>query len=298
MNKPRFHPDSGFSLLEVLVAILIVTFFTTVAMQMVIVSTAFRARAKEYATAANLIQQDLENIRSIANQYEFPTISATPSPTPSPSDSPTVFPSVLVLSSDNGLKHNDKIQFPGSPNVYTITEPTSIPTDTPTITISPGITPPPTPSLVSTVTPTPVEIGTRVVSNTSCSAIPPSPGSTTPDPDTGLGKKLKDKIATNVTTIPSELADNFTEEQAKSFTDYQAVNDYSPYTITNTGLELWMIRQDIVPEELARSPYDVLQVKYVVVRSKDQDKDGKLDIEILAELSTEVIPNASFQCIR
>jgi prepilin-type N-terminal cleavage/methylation domain-containing protein len=289
MNKPRFDPDSGFSLLEVLVAILIVTFFTTVAMQMVIVSTAFRARAKEYATAANLIQQDLENIRSIANQYEFPTISATPSPTPSPSDSPTVFPSVLVLSSDNGLKHNDKIQFPGSPNVYTITAPSPIPTANPTITISPGITPPPTPSLVSTATPIAVEIGTRVVSNTACSATSAS---------TGLGKKLKDKIATNVTTIPSELADNFTEEQAKSFTDYQAVNDYSPYTITNTGLKLWMIRQDIVPEELARSPYDVLQVKYVVVRSKDQDKDGKLDIEILAELSTEVIPNASFQCIR
>lgn len=291
MNKPRFHPDSGFSLLEVLVAILIVTFFTTVAMQMVIVSTAFRARAKEYATAANLIQQDLENIRSIANQYEFPTISATPSPTPSPSDSPTVFPSVLVLSSDNGLKHNDKIQFPGSPNVYTITEPTSIPTDTPTITISPGITPPPTPSLVSTVTPVAVEIGTRVVSNTACSATSAS---------TGLGKKLKDKIATNVTTIPSELADNFTVAQAASFTDYQAVNDYSPYPITNTGLKLWMLRQDIVPTEADRSPYDVLQVKYVVFRnpSKDQDTDGKLDIEILAELSTEVIPNASFQCIR
>ena len=93
MNKPRFDPDSGFSLLEVLAAILIVTFFTTVAMQMLVISTAFKARAKEYATAANLIQQDLENIRSLADNYKFPTLTAVPavgattislSPSPSP----------------------------------------------------------------------------------------------------------------------------------------------------------------------------------------------------------------------
>ena len=283
MNKPRFDPDSGFSLLEVLVAILIVTFFTTVAMQMLVISTHFKARAKEYATAAKLIEQDLENIRSLAAaEYTFPTISAV---SPVPSATPTGLS--LSLSSGNGLSTGDNIQFPGSPNVYRIAQPTPVPTATPTITITPWTTQSPTPAT-----------GTRVVSNTSCSAIPP--GATTPDPDTGLGKKLKDKIATNVTTIPSELADNFTDAQAASFTDYQAVNDYRPYTITNTGLKLWMIRQDIVPTEANRSPYDVLQVKYVVVRnpSKDKDKDEKLDIEILAEFSTEVIPNASFQCIR
>lgn len=298
MNKPRFDTDSGFSLLEVLVAILIVTFFTTVAMQMVIVSTAFRARAKEYATATKLIEQDLENIRSLANQYEFPTISATPSP--------SATPSILSLSSGNGLKHNDKIQFLGSPNVYTITAPTSIPTANPTITISPGITPPPTPSPGSTVTPTPVGIGTRVVSNTVCNPTPSPTASPTTPPDTtkGLAKYLFD-VTQSATYVSSSPA--FTPSPVPTPTPtptYKAVNNYAPYTIPGTQMRLWLMRSDSHNFIGATPPYDVLQVKYIVAGPEPRPTSsfyGTLNTnapKIVAELTSEVIPNASFQCIR
>jgi prepilin-type N-terminal cleavage/methylation domain-containing protein len=265
MNKPRFDPDSGFSLLEVLVAILIVTFFTTVAMQMVIVSTAFRARAKEYATAAKLIEQDLENIRSLANQYEFPTLTAVPA----------AGDDTIELSSTNGLANSNKVQFQGTPDIYTLTISGG------STTISPGILTVPTPD---------DDTGKIVVvSNTSCSAIPP--GSTTPDPDTGLAQRLRLNTQGNLGSVTATYGG----------LTYTSVNNYAPYTIPGTQMRLWLMRNDT---NSVNYPYDVLQVKYIVAGPEPTPTSsfyGTLntnDPKIVAELTSEVIPNASFQCIR
>ncbi|MBC5795525.1 type II secretion system protein [Sphaerospermopsis sp. LEGE 00249] len=261
MNKPRFDPDSGFSLLEVLAAILIVTFFTTVAMQMLVISTAFKARAKEYATAANLIQQDLENIRSLASEFQFPTASPTPT---------VGATTVTVLPVNNGLATGDKVQFEKSPYIYTISVSGS------TVTITPAL-------IEALATPT-----VRLVSNTVCN--PPSP-SPTPSPTTGLAQKLRLNTQGNLGSVTATYAG----------LTYTSVNNYAPYTIPGTQMRLWLMRNDT---NSVNYPYDVLQVKYIVAGPEPRPTSsfyGTLNTnapKIVAELTSEVIPNASFQCIR
>lgn len=264
MNKPRFDHDSGFSLLEVLVAILIVTFFTTVAMQMLVISTAFKARAKEYATAANLIQQDLENIRSLANQYEFPTLAAVPS----------AGATTITLSSTQGLLTGENIRFQGTSDVYTLTISGS------TTTISPGILTIPTSAA-------------RVVSNTVCNPTPSPTASPTTPPDTttGLAQKLRLNTQGNLGSVTATYGG----------LTYTSVNNYAPYTIPGTQMRLWLMRNDT---NSVNYPYDVLQVKYIVAGPEPRPTSsfyGTLNTnapKIVAELTSEVIPNASFQCIK
>lgn len=58
--------NQGFTLVEVLVAILITTVFVAVAMQAIAIAAVFKARAKQYTEATNWIQEDLENVKSQA----------------------------------------------------------------------------------------------------------------------------------------------------------------------------------------------------------------------------------------
>lgn len=266
MNKPRFDPDSGFSLLEVLVAILIVTFFTTVAMQMLVISTAFKARAKEYATAANLIQQDLENIRSLASEFQFPTTSPTPA---------VGATTVTVSPVNNGLATGDKVQFEKSPYIYTISVSGS------TVTITPAL-------IEALATPT-----VRLVSNTVCNPTPSPTASPTTPPDTtkGLAEKLRLNTQGNLGSVTATYGG----------LTYTSVNNYAPYTIPGTQMRLWLMRNDT---NSVNYPYDVLQVKYIVAGPEPTPTSsfyGTLNTnapKIVAELTSEVIPNASFQCIR
>lgn len=69
--KKRYHQqEQGFTLIEVLVAILIITIFITTAMQAVVIAAIFKARAQEYAEATAWIQEDLESMKFQANQME------------------------------------------------------------------------------------------------------------------------------------------------------------------------------------------------------------------------------------
>lgn len=270
MNTQKPDSESGFSLIEVLAAILIVTFFTTVAMQMMVISAAFKARAKDYTIANNLIQEDLENVRNLAAQYEFPRVA---SPTPSP----TLGATTIVLSNGNGLKRNDQIQFSNSSNTYIITGPVSIPSATPTITITPGIF---SPAPVAGAT------GTRIGSNTVCNQVATSPITK----DTGLANYLQ-QITQGSAYIDSSKTISVTEG-ATSVT-YEAVVGANPYTIPNTNKRLWLMRND---NNLDVAPYNVLQVRYLVVKPRTNgDPDPR---KIVAKLSSEVIPNASLQCIK
>ncbi|MEA5575423.1 type II secretion system protein [Anabaena sp. UHCC 0451] len=262
MNTPKHPPDSGFSLVEVLAAIIIVTFFTTVSMQMLVVSAAFKAQAKKYTTATNLIQKDLEVVRNLAGNYSFPVVaSGTPTP--------TVGATTLRLSSGNGLRTNDRIQFPGFPNVYTITNPNPIPTATPTITINPGI-----------ISPAPVAGTTVVVSNTVCSA-----GSAS----TGLANYLQ-QVTQGASYIDSSRTFSVTESGAS--VTYEAVVGANPATMTNTNQRLWLMRNDT---NVNTPPYNTLQVRYLVVEDNNGSPNSS---KVVARLSSEVIPNASFQCIQ
>ena len=71
MYLPKLPPsEEGFTLFEVLVSILIVTIFLTIAMQALLLATVFKVRTEQRNEAATWIQKDLENIKNQAKEYE------------------------------------------------------------------------------------------------------------------------------------------------------------------------------------------------------------------------------------
>lgn len=64
--------EQGFTLVEVLVAILITTLFVSVAMQTMVIAAIFKAKAQEYAEATTWIQEDLEDVKYKAANLQFP----------------------------------------------------------------------------------------------------------------------------------------------------------------------------------------------------------------------------------
>ncbi len=65
------NKDQGFTLIEVLVAIIIVTVFVTVTMQAMTIALYFKVRAREYSEAMFWIQQDLETQKQTAATYQY-----------------------------------------------------------------------------------------------------------------------------------------------------------------------------------------------------------------------------------
>lgn len=66
VKKPQ--SEAGFTLLEVLVAMLIATFFVVGSMQALVLSTALRVKAQEKQRANQLIQEDVEQILFTAKE--------------------------------------------------------------------------------------------------------------------------------------------------------------------------------------------------------------------------------------
>lgn len=74
MFKPKLpQQEQGFTLVEVLVAILVTTIFVAVSMQAIVLAAVFKTRAQEYAEATTWIQQDLENVKYQASRYKEET---------------------------------------------------------------------------------------------------------------------------------------------------------------------------------------------------------------------------------
>lgn len=69
MFKPKLSKqEQGFTMVEVLIAILIATIFVAVTMQMMAIAAMFKVRAQEYAEATAWIQEDLETVKFQASQ--------------------------------------------------------------------------------------------------------------------------------------------------------------------------------------------------------------------------------------
>lgn len=79
--KPPQH-EQGFTLTEVLVAILITTVFVATAMQAVVIAAVMRVKAKEYSEASAWIQENLEDVRYQASQYQNTARCSPASPGP------------------------------------------------------------------------------------------------------------------------------------------------------------------------------------------------------------------------
>ncbi|PSM46243.1 hypothetical protein C7Y66_26045 [Chroococcidiopsis sp. CCALA 051] len=63
--------EQGFTIIEVLIAILIAIVFVTVAMQMMVMAAMFKVRAQESVEATAWIQEDLENVKYQAANYQY-----------------------------------------------------------------------------------------------------------------------------------------------------------------------------------------------------------------------------------
>lgn len=75
MLKPKLlQQEQGFTLVEVLVAILITTLFVGVAMQSMVIAAIFKARAQEFAEATTWIQEDLENVKYEAAKFQYTSL--------------------------------------------------------------------------------------------------------------------------------------------------------------------------------------------------------------------------------
>lgn len=78
LYKPKLpQQEQGFSLVEVLVAILITTLFIGIAMQTMVIATIFKAKAQEYSEATTWIQEDLEDVKYQAANLQFPQTTLT-----------------------------------------------------------------------------------------------------------------------------------------------------------------------------------------------------------------------------
>ncbi|WP_009631635.1 type IV pilus modification PilV family protein [Synechocystis sp. PCC 7509] len=62
--------SQGFTIIEVVVSMLIITIFLAIAMHLMVVAAIFKARADQYDRAIVWIQEDLEQAIAIAQQYE------------------------------------------------------------------------------------------------------------------------------------------------------------------------------------------------------------------------------------
>lgn len=78
MFKPKLQQqEQGFTLVEVLVAILITVAFTAVALQVMVFAAVFKARARQYAEATMWIQEDLENSKAQTKTNNLPFETGT-----------------------------------------------------------------------------------------------------------------------------------------------------------------------------------------------------------------------------
>lgn len=131
MFKPKLpQQEQGFTLVEVLVAILITTVFVATTMQAMVIAAVFKARAKQYSEATNWIQEDLESVRQQASVLGYTTLSSAPT---------IANPSSISVSSSNGFQVGNRLQI-GTINdtLYTIAN-TYTPGST-TIPVTPALT--------------------------------------------------------------------------------------------------------------------------------------------------------------
>lgn len=69
LKHKLLQQEQGFTLVEVLVAVLIVSILITTSMQAMIYSTVFKIRARQYTEATTWIQENLEFVKYQASNY-------------------------------------------------------------------------------------------------------------------------------------------------------------------------------------------------------------------------------------
>ena len=73
ITKPNSnkYPDTGFTLVEVLVGLLVITGFISTAMQALVTATVFKVKGQELSEATTWIQSDMERVRFEAKRMNI-----------------------------------------------------------------------------------------------------------------------------------------------------------------------------------------------------------------------------------
>ncbi len=71
VSEHRHHHDTGFTLVEVLVGLLVITGFISTAMQALVTATVFKVKGQELSEATTWIQEDIERVRFEAKRLDL-----------------------------------------------------------------------------------------------------------------------------------------------------------------------------------------------------------------------------------
>ncbi len=235
MSKLKLpQQNQGFTLVEVLIAILISTLFVAIAMQAIVIASVFKARARQYAEATVWIQEDLENVKSKATIAQLPLPSTTLS-----ADAALQAPSINVASI-NGFANNDKLKVGSDPGTYTISNISGT-----ALTITPKLE-------------TPQLNGAVVLNTTKCKAA---------DPDLGFAKYLKDNLPSVINggtkpilnetyTLTRAGTGNSTEPTVKEVAPYQVLE--LRYEVKKQGSNVPVptakIYTEVIPDAVFQCP--------------------------------------------
>jgi len=199
-KQKLLREEQGFTLVEVLVSILIVTVFVGVSMQAMVIAAVFKARAKQHSEATTWIQEDLENVKYRAAQLNYATLGTAAIATTTG----------LQVSSLNGFAVGNTLTV-GTDTTSNVIS--SINTGTSTLTVNPALG-------------TAQAIGVVVISTNQCNATSST---------TGFAKSLQD----NLPAVPSESANTANPNSGtdtivgKTFTLTRTTNvkNVAPYAV-------------------------------------------------------------------
>ncbi|MGB3206973.1 MAG: prepilin-type N-terminal cleavage/methylation domain-containing protein [Crinalium sp.] len=109
------NKSAGFTLVEIMAAILLLTFFLSVTMQAMVIAAMFKVKAKRYSVATAWIQEDLESVRNQASVLSQSLMSVSLYVAVS-------IPSATVIIVDNigTLAVNDEIIIGDAGKIFTI----------------------------------------------------------------------------------------------------------------------------------------------------------------------------------
>lgn len=232
MLKPTLpQQEQGFTLVEVLVAILITTLFVTVAMQSIVIAAIFKARAQEFSEATTWIQEDLENIKYQAANLQYTSLSAN-----------AASGALLInVASVDGLAATDSLKAGSDSGTYTIGGIVGN-----VLTIIPGLG-------------TGQAQGAVVVGTTRCNAS---------SIDTGFADGLRDKIigsnqtgatkVNNITKTSNRTGQSFTLEKTTtvSSASYNAYNvlQVSYKVLSSSGNSVAKFYTEVIPNAAFQCP--------------------------------------------
>ncbi|HEY9781686.1 MAG TPA: prepilin-type N-terminal cleavage/methylation domain-containing protein [Leptolyngbyaceae cyanobacterium] len=223
--------QQGFTLVEVLVAILITTIFISVAMQAIVIAAVFKVRARQYSEATNWIQEDLESVRQRTSVLGSTTLSDVPIPDPT---NPLTISILSVPPSTTGFGAGNRLQI-GTINdtLFTISNISGS-----TIKVTPALT---LLQIAATPAGTPVSVVATASTNTTLCYASAS--------DKGFGNFL----SSNLLAVPSETDNSSTPNSG---------------TKTIAGKTYTLLRTPTVRNS---SPYEVMQLTYKVAEGANPE---------------------------